>query len=146
MHLKQDTIGLECLVSFFREISVMKMHFLKYFRGFRINERKKIIIGVAPTGGGGRGNHNPVDPDVIADDVIKSCQEGACIAHMHARDENGILTKDLTSFSYAVEKVKKSCNIILEASTGGFQNLRLMKGFFLSVTSMLKWDLLIWDH
>lgn len=87
-------------------------------------KEKKIIIGVAPTGGGGRGNHNPVDPDVIADDVIKSCQEGACIAHMHARDENGILTKDLTSFSYAVEKVKKSCNIILEASTGGLSELK----------------------
>ena len=83
---------------------------------------RKIIIAVAPTGGWGKNSKNPVLPDVIANDVIQCAAEGAAVVHMHARDEQGLLSTDLSVFSTAVEHIKNSCDIILEASTGGLSN------------------------
>jgi 3-keto-5-aminohexanoate cleavage enzyme len=83
---------------------------------------QKIIIDVAPTGGWGKGDNNPVHPDDIAADVINCAKAGATIVHMHARDEAGELTTDLTAFNKAVKTIKDSCDVILEASTGGLTN------------------------
>ncbi len=83
---------------------------------------KKIIIAVAPTGGWGKGDNNPVHPDDIAADVINCAKAGAAVVHMHARDEEGELTTDLTAFNKAVQTIKNSCDIILEASTGGLSD------------------------
>jgi len=83
----------------------------------------KIILAVAPTGGWGRGNNNPITPDAIARDVIACAQAGAAVVHMHARNEKGELTTDLAPFSSAVAAIKASCDIVLEASTGGLSNL-----------------------
>ena len=83
----------------------------------------KIILAVAPTGGWGRGNDNPITPDAIARDVIACAQAGAAVVHMHARNEKGELTTDLAPFSRAVAAIKASCDIVLEASTGGLSNL-----------------------
>lgn len=83
---------------------------------------KKIIIAVAPTGGWGNTENNPVQSQVIASDVIRCAKAGAAVVHMHARDEEGNLTTDLTAFNKAVQTIKKSCDIILEASTGGLSN------------------------
>jgi 3-keto-5-aminohexanoate cleavage enzyme len=84
---------------------------------------RKIILAVAPTGGWGRGNNNPITPDAIARDVIACAEAGAAVVHMHARNENGELTTDLAPFSRTVAAIKASCDIILEASTGGLSNL-----------------------
>lgn len=83
----------------------------------------KIILAVAPTGGWGRGNNNPITPDAIARDVSACAQAGAAVVHLHARNENGELTTDLAPFATAVASIKASCDIILEASTGGLSNL-----------------------
>ena len=83
---------------------------------------KKIIIAVAPTGGWGKTENNPVQPKAIAEDVIRCAGAGASVVHMHARDEEGNLTSDLTAFNHAVQTIKDSCDIILEASTGGLSN------------------------
>ncbi len=84
---------------------------------------RKIILAVAPTGGWGPGKNNPVTPEAIAADVIACAQAGAAIVHMHARDEKGDLTTDLAAFTRAVTAIKDSCDIILEASTGGLSHL-----------------------
>ena len=84
---------------------------------------RKIIIAVAPTGGWGNSSNNPVHPDVIAEDIIRCAAEGAGVVHMHARDEQGRLTTDLSAYSRAVDIIKESCDIILEASTGGLSTL-----------------------
>jgi len=85
--------------------------------------QSKIIIAVAPTGGGGPGDNNPVTPKAIAADVIACARAGAAVAHLHARDAKGELTTDLAPFALAVDALKASCDIILEASTGGLSNL-----------------------
>lgn len=83
---------------------------------------KKIIIAVAPTGGWGNTENNPVQSKAIAEDVIRCANAGASVVHMHARDEHGNLTTDLTAFNKAVQIIKDSCDIILEASTGGLSS------------------------
>jgi len=83
---------------------------------------KKIIIDVAPTGGWGKTENNPVQSGAIAADVIRCAKAGATVVHMHARDEEGNLTTDLTAFNKAVQTIKDSCDIILEASTGGLSD------------------------
>jgi 3-keto-5-aminohexanoate cleavage enzyme len=85
--------------------------------------KNKVIIAVAPTDGTGTAKNNPVRPKDIASDVIRCARAGATVVHMHARDEVGELTTDLTAFDKAVSKIKDSCDIILEASTGGLSNL-----------------------
>ncbi|MEO8410655.1 MAG: 3-keto-5-aminohexanoate cleavage protein, partial [Propionivibrio sp.] len=85
--------------------------------------KKKIIIVVAPTSGANNVLNNPVRSQDIAADVIQCAQAGAAVVHMHARDEAGRLTTDLTAFNQAVQTIKESCNIILEASTGGLSTL-----------------------
>ena len=81
--------------------------------------KEKIIIAVAPTDGTGTVENNPISSNGIAADVIRCAQAGAAVVHMHARDEAGELTTDLTAFDKAVSKIKNSVDIILEASTGG---------------------------
>lgn len=82
----------------------------------------KIIVALAPTGGWGNSANNPVKSMDIATDVIRCAKAGATVVHMHARDEEGNLTTDLTAFNQAVQKIKDSCDIILEASTGGLSD------------------------
>jgi 3-keto-5-aminohexanoate cleavage enzyme len=80
---------------------------------------RPVIIAVAPTGGWGRGENNPVQAQDVATEVIRCAQAGAAVVHLHARDGEGRLTTDLTSFNQAVQTITDSCDIILEASTGG---------------------------
>jgi len=60
-------------------------------------ETNKLIICVAPCGGyiGKDFNPNiPVQPDEIAEEVVRSSNEGASIAYIHARDKDGKATRD----------------------------------------------------
>jgi len=83
----------------------------------------RISIAVAPTGGWGVGNNNPVTPSQIATEVIGCAQAGASVVHMHARNPSGGLTADLKEFNVTVEKIIDAVDIILEASTGGLSDL-----------------------
>ncbi len=84
---------------------------------------RNIIIALAPTGGWGAGDNNPVTPEDIASDVIACAKAGAALVHMHARDRNGALTTDMQDFNETVQRIKKSVDVILEASTGGLSTL-----------------------
>lgn len=84
---------------------------------------KKIILAVAPTGGWGPGNGNPITPDAIAADVRACVQAGAALVHLHARDTVGELTTDLSAFNRTVEALKASDDVLIEASTGGLSDL-----------------------
>jgi len=83
---------------------------------------QKIIISLAPTGGWGKADNNPVRSADIAADVINCARAGASVVHLHARDEDGKLTTDLTAFNNAIQIIYDSCDIILEASTGGLSD------------------------
>ena len=84
---------------------------------------RKIIISLAPTGGWGNEFGNPITPDTISGDVLNSIDAGASVVHMHARDEQGDLTSDLSAFNKTVDKIKASRDVIIEASTGGLSRL-----------------------
>jgi 3-keto-5-aminohexanoate cleavage enzyme len=84
---------------------------------------RKIIIALAPVGGWGIGDGNPVDPAALAREVSQCATAGASIVHLHARDRSGALTTDLSTFNEAVERIKSCADIILEASTGGVSSM-----------------------
>jgi len=81
----------------------------------------KLIICVAPCGSflTKEANPNiPIQPDEIAEEVYRSWNEGASIAHIHARDLNGKATTDPEIFREINRRIReKGCDIIVEFST-----------------------------
>jgi 3-keto-5-aminohexanoate cleavage enzyme len=61
----------------------------------------------------------PETPEEIAEDILKAYREGATVAHIHARDEQGKVTFDTRYFRKIVELVRKESDILIELSTGG---------------------------
>jgi 3-keto-5-aminohexanoate cleavage enzyme len=61
----------------------------------------------------------PITPDEIADEALLAYQAGACIAHIHARNETGESTQDAQIYQKTIEKIKDRCDIIVQVSTGG---------------------------
>ena len=78
----------------------------------------ELIICVAPYPGEKQVEKFPGKMDV-ADEVIRSCNAGASIAHLHVRDENGLQTKDPLWFQRDIQRIHAACAIIIEGSTGG---------------------------
>ena len=81
----------------------------------------KLIICVAPCGSflTKEANPNiPIQPDEIAEEVYRSWNEGASLAHIHARDLNGKATTDPEIFREVNKRIReKGCDIIVEFST-----------------------------
>lgn len=82
---------------------------------------RKIIISVAPVSG----QEETLDVQKIAEDVIESAKCGASMVHLHVRDKNCKLTKDLTLFKETVELIRAKSDIIIQASTGGVSDLTI---------------------
>jgi len=55
----------------------------------------------------------------VPEEVLRSYNAGASIAHLHVRDDEGNQTPDPNIFQRDVEKIRSSCPIIIEGSTGG---------------------------
>jgi len=87
---------------------------------------RKVIITSAVTGAGpwpSMSDHLPLTPKQIADDAVKSCEAGAAIVHIHARNpETGEPTPDLKVFREILEDIKKRCDAIVCITTGGAGN------------------------
>lgn len=84
----------------------------------------KTIITIAPTGNvptKDMNPHLPVTPREIADQIYQCWQEGAAVAHIHARDKEGKPTSDVGVYReiLACLKEKSECDIIIQLSTGG---------------------------
>lgn len=81
----------------------------------------KLIICVAPCGSflTKEANPNiPIQPDEIAEEVYRSWNEGASLAHIHARDIAGKATTDPEIFREISQRIReKGCDIIVEFST-----------------------------
>lgn len=83
---------------------------------------RKVIITVSLTGGVQTKANNPnlpEQPDEIARDTYNCFNEGAAIAHFHARDKEGKPSGDVEIFKEIHAAVKAKCNIIIQDSTGG---------------------------
>ena len=61
----------------------------------------------------------PEQPDEIAESTYQCYNEGAAIAHIHARDKEGKVTSDPEIYEQIHELIRAKCNIILQDTTGG---------------------------
>jgi len=84
---------------------------------------KPVIITCAPTGGihtPTMSSHLPITPEQIAKASIEAAEAGAAIIHLHARNpENGKPDPNPELFMEFLPRIKKSCNAVLNISTGG---------------------------
>lgn len=81
---------------------------------------RKVIITAALTGAfhGKEANPNlPEQPEEIAQAAYECYNAGASIAHIHARDKDGVSTNDPKVFSEINSKIRAKCNIITQNST-----------------------------
>lgn len=80
---------------------------------------RKVIITVAPTSNFHGKEANPAlpeQPEEIARAVRECCDAGASIAHIHARDRNGVQTNDVAVFREINQRVRDACPIIIQNS------------------------------
>ncbi|MDK2867465.1 MAG: 3-keto-5-aminohexanoate cleavage enzyme [Clostridiales bacterium] len=81
---------------------------------------RKVIITVALTGAfhGKEANPNlPEQPEEIAQAAYEAYLAGASIAHIHARDKDGVSSNDPAIFSEINRRVREKCPIIIQNST-----------------------------
>ena len=87
---------------------------------------RKVVITVALTGGlhGKKANPAiPEQPEEIAKAAYDSFNEGAAIAHIHARDPEGRPTADSAIYRRIHDLIRERCDIVLQDTTGGGPNL-----------------------
>jgi len=84
---------------------------------------KSVIITCAPTGGihtPTMSSHLPITPEQITKASIEAAEAGAAIIHLHARNpETGKPDPNPELFMEFLPRIKKSCNAVLNISTGG---------------------------
>ncbi len=85
---------------------------------------EKLIITAAVAGSGPTRENNPNlphSPAEIADEIIRSHDAGASIAHVHVRDpETGAPAFELTYFREVRDRVRERCDILLNFTTSAF--------------------------
>jgi 3-keto-5-aminohexanoate cleavage enzyme len=64
-----------------------------------------------------------LSPTGIADEVVQAYNAGANIVHLHVWDEQGQPTTELTFFEHTIRLIRERCDIIIEGSTGGVNEL-----------------------
>ena len=80
----------------------------------------KKFITVAPVGHYGLTEViNPKSPEEVAAAVIECAREGASLAHLHIRDAEGNLTRDMSDFCETVRLIRLKSDIIIQGSSGG---------------------------
>jgi 3-keto-5-aminohexanoate cleavage enzyme len=64
--------------------------------------------------------HIPYSPEEIADEIVRSYEAGASIAHVHVRDPiTGAPSFSLDYFRQVRDRVRSRCNILLNFTTSG---------------------------
>jgi len=100
----------------------------------------KVVITVAITGAihtPAMSEYLPITPEQIAEEVIRSCQAGASVAHVHVRNpETGQPSSDQKMFREVAEKIKSKCDIVVGCTTGGALGMTLTER--LAVVNNLK--------
>jgi 3-keto-5-aminohexanoate cleavage enzyme len=82
----------------------------------------KVILTAALTGGvhGKDANPNlPEQPDEIVAQGLDAWRAGAAVIHVHVRDQAGIPTGDLDIFREVHDRLRSSCDAIIQLTTGG---------------------------
>ena len=92
--------------------------------------RDKRIITVATTGAWPTKEntpHVPIEPAEIAEEIYNCWKEGAAVAHIHCRDDQGRAAMKFEKFQEVVTLLRTKyadCDIILNLTTSGGVNLR----------------------
>ena len=85
---------------------------------------EKLIITVAVAGSGPMRENNPnipYSPAEIADEIVRSCEAGASITHVHVRDPNtGAASFEMDYFREVRDRVRSRCDILLNFTTSSF--------------------------
>ena len=110
--------------------------------------RNKRIITVATTGAWPTKENTPnvpIEPAEIAEEVYNCWKEGAAIAHIHCRNDEGRAAMEFTKFEEAVRliRARKDCDIIINLTTSGGINLKeddRMRPFYELVPEMASYD------
>lgn len=63
--------------------------------------------------------HLPLTPEEIAEEARRSCEAGASVVHLHARDSEGLPTQDPEVYGEIIERVRSRCDAVIQVSTGG---------------------------
>lgn len=116
--------------------------------------KDKVIITVATTGGYTTKKNNPnvpLTPKEIADEVYRSYQAGAAIAHIHVRDDEGNPTMDFKKFKETVELIREKCDIVINLTTSGgtgFSDDERIKPFVELLPEIASYDCgtMNWQH
>ncbi|HUT19532.1 MAG TPA: 3-keto-5-aminohexanoate cleavage protein [Anaerolineae bacterium] len=64
-----------------------------------------------------------LSPQGIADEVLRACDAGANVVHLHVWDERGQPTTDLAPLELTLRLIREQCDIVIEGSTGGVNDL-----------------------
>lgn len=64
-----------------------------------------------------------LSPEGIADEVVRAYNAGANYVHLHVWDEQGQPTTRLDAFNKTLDLIKARCDIVIEGSTGGINEL-----------------------
>jgi 3-keto-5-aminohexanoate cleavage enzyme len=82
----------------------------------------RLIVMVAPSIPEGVARGIPgldLSPEGIADEVVRACNAGASIVHLHVWDEHGRPGLETSAFERTIRLIRERCDIIIEGSTGG---------------------------
>lgn len=61
----------------------------------------------------------PLTPEEIADSAAGAHAAGAAMVHLHVRDEQGRPTCREDVFKEVIQKIRRSCDLVVQVSTGG---------------------------
>jgi 3-keto-5-aminohexanoate cleavage enzyme len=97
------------------------------YNGYEDYFQKDMIVTVATTGGlhGKEANPNlPEQPEEVVED-LKECREaGASVVHLHARDEEGNDTKDVSRFQELRDRINEEIPEMIVCFTSGGRQSR----------------------
>ncbi|PQL07967.1 3-keto-5-aminohexanoate cleavage protein [Pantoea ananatis] len=114
----------------------------------------RVILTVACTGAWPQKSDTPyipLTPKDQADEIVRCCEAGASIAHIHVRDEESQASMDFDQFAETVRLVRARCDIVINLTTSGGLGLSddiRMKPFQLLRPEMASFDAgtMNWAH
>lgn len=118
--------------------------------------RNKRIITVATTGAWPTKENTPnvpIEPAEIAGEIYNCWEEGAAVAHIHCRNDEGKAAMVFEKFEETVKliRARKDCDIILNITTSGGVNLKeedRLRPFYQLKPEMASYDCgtMNWQH
>jgi uncharacterized protein (DUF849 family) len=82
----------------------------------------RVILTVACTGAWPQKSDTPyipLTPQDQADEIVRCCEAGASIAHIHVRDDESQASMDFDQFTETVRLVRARCDIVINLTTSG---------------------------